>query len=342
VASDQQGSQQGAQDQGATADDVKAERAEERNWRDSLPPEQRAQLLLRQAMSRLAGAIAGTSWGKGISEQARRGVAAYCHQYGVDPITEIDWLGGSLYVNSAWYERKLGELRASGRVTDFWLDQIAADPRLQDIVQDDKAPVDVREAAGRERIRKGVPDAATSAHVCYIKLPAGGHPIEGVKWGGGGTSVMQPRNGGGMAPNPIVEANAVLSTESQAIRRAVMQMASHVTGVLGVDPARMDDDLETLNVRVTANVAQDGMEPTDQGTRPQRLAAAPPVMALPAGDVYGLDQQMFAARTSRDPIERHMVPARERQHAPASDDARQMDLDDALGIRHGGSEGVEP
>jgi hypothetical protein len=288
----------------ATGDTAQEERTEERAWFKALPPERQQELLQRRQMSRLVAAIAGTSWGNGISEQMRRGIADYCHRFGLDPMTELDWLGGGVYVNAEWYKRKLGELRLAGVIADHWLDQIALDGRLEALMDNEKAPPAVREKAADEhwrrmleRARKGVPEEAESAHVCYIVLPSGGRPVEGVKWGGNGTSTLQPRGGGGSAPNPIVENNATLSTESQAIRRAMSQLASHVTGILGVDPRKMDEEADRLNVTITATMAQDAPQGAQQpagaterpraGTEAQRAALGHRVpLSLPPGDPY--------------------------------------------------------
>jgi hypothetical protein len=62
---------------------------------------------------------------------------------------------------------------------------------------------------------------------------------------------MQPRHGGGQAPNPIAENNPTLSVESQSIRRALRQLISHITGSRVTLPNvdAMADELGNLQTR---------------------------------------------------------------------------------------------
>lgn len=218
-----------------------------------------AQELVRQYNAAVA-AISSLSWGRGMTPGIQRSVAAYCQRNDIDPMTELDVLGGNFYVTSEWFLRKLGEMRRRGVVADFWIEHIQADPRLKALIDDEAFPAGVREEARRrwtdmlfKRIEHNAPEEAKAVAVAYITLPSGGHPITGCKWGGGGTSVPQPRSGGGSAPNPIVENNPTLSVESQAIRRAMRQLASHAGGA-APDVERMESELTGISARLTAVV----------------------------------------------------------------------------------------
>lgn len=204
--------------------------------RKALPPEMEQQIELQRQQNVLAATIAGLSWGRQMHPAVRRAFAAYCAKYDVDPITEMDNLGGQPYVNADWYKRKLGELIVRGIVRDYTLEHVQADPRLRKIFDDPAVPQEMRDEARRrwfhnamKRVEHNAPEEAEAICVCTIHLPNGTKAI-GCKWGGGGTSVMQPRHGGGAAPNPIVESNPTLSVESQSIRRALSQLLSHVSG----------------------------------------------------------------------------------------------------------------
>lgn len=214
------------------------------------------ELEARRVIVQLAGAIAALSWGKEMDVPTRRSVAAYCNQYGIDPLTELDLLGGSLYLNADYWLRRLGELAAQGIVTGWELVHIQADERVRLMLADDKLPADIRERARKvwydalfERIRRNAPEEAEAICICRIFVKGVDTPIEGCKWGGNGTSVKQPRRGGEMNPNPIVEENATLAVESQAVRRAMRQLASHMPAVV-TDPKVLDEELARVSVRM--------------------------------------------------------------------------------------------
>lgn len=279
---------------------------------ERLSPEMREHVELRRQFNVLVGAIAGSSWGKNMSPGLRRAIAEYCQRYDVDPVTEIDNLGGSIYVNAEWHMRKLGEARRAGVVKDFWLEHIHADERLERII---KAPdgtyppamvAKAREKWDRSlwlRIEHNVPENAAAACICYIDLGDRGHPVQGCKWGGNGESVPQMKSGGGSYPNPIVENNPELSVESQAIRRAFRQVLSHVSAAkLGIaTPAKMEDELTTLTDRVheaadaqAASLAERAKaEAADPANAPGAGTSASNAAMLPSGQEYSLERSQL-------------------------------------------------
>lgn len=253
-----------------------------------LPLEVRQQLELRRMMNQVASAIANLSWGKALDVPTRRAIAEYCHKYGVDPLTEVDILGGNLYINADYWKRRMGELRQQGIIADFRLDHIHRDERLEKIMNDTNAPAEYRRKATDEwyrtqfeRARHNVPEQAAAACVCYIWLAVGGHPVEGCKWGGNDTSVMQPRSGGGSSPNPIVENNPELSVESQSIRRAMVMVASHLPAVLP-NPEAMAADAKLLAASIDDAKARDA---AIDAAQPKGFTPIPGT----AADPYALD-----------------------------------------------------
>lgn len=227
-----------------------------------LSPETKQQLELARQFVTVVGAIGGMSWGQGLTPGIRKAIAEYCRVYDVDPLTELDVLGGSFYVNSEWFLRKLGDMMRRGDIESFWLAHIHKDERLREVMQDPEAPAEIRAEAAdawyRAKLQRALhnaPENAEAICVAYIKLPGIPRPITGCKWGGNGTSIQQPNRGGGSRPNPVVENNAALSVESQAIRRAVRQVSSHVGSRLP-DFDKMDSDLTALGNRAEAVVAQ--------------------------------------------------------------------------------------
>lgn len=233
----------------------------------ALNPAAQAEFRRAQQLRGVADMIGLTEWGKNLTPAGSIAMARWCMARGVDPITDIDNVGGP-YINSEFFLRKLGELRVAGVVRDHTLDNIANDPRLEALAKDQHAPDDVREKAKAEhfrrvllRIEHGVPDQATGACLCSIYLAGGGEPITGVKWGGGGTSVKQHRRDGGTAPNPIVEANPVLSVESQAIRRAMRSLALAHPGLVDLSSA------DTEAREIASEHRLEGATPFDQEPR---------------------------------------------------------------------------
>lgn len=288
---------------------------------------QQQALELRRTANFMAAAIANLSWGKNLDERTRRAIADFGHRYGIDPITEIDLLGGGLYVNSEYYLRRLGELRQQGVVKDFWLDHINADDRLIKLFMDEAAPKDVRERARAEhyrrvdeRIRHNAPEQADAICVCNIVLASGGHPVQGVKWGGNGTSVMQPKGGGGSAPNPVVEANPELSVESQSVRRAMRQVASYIPA-MAAHFATMDVELKDLSDRARAE-----LKVTATRAEEERRTAGQWV-ALPAAheDPYGLgkDDPRALGTGAVQPIKVVEMPGPDPMMAPPARGAKE-------------------
>lgn len=227
--------------------------------RRPLPPEAEAEIEKARIQNMIVAAIAGLSWGKNMSTAMRRAFADYCRRYDVDPVVEMDNLGGTPYVNAEWYLRKLGELRMKKIIRDFTLEHIHADKRLDALRKDETLPADMRAEAQRrwfdmllKRIEQNAPEDAEAICVCSLDIGDGGSPIRGCKWAGNGTSVPQPSRNGSR-PNPVAEANPTLSVESQSIRRALRQLYTHVSGAIALpNPEKMTEDIDELRARAEA------------------------------------------------------------------------------------------
>ncbi|HEY7195507.1 MAG TPA: hypothetical protein VH439_17320 [Gemmatimonadales bacterium] len=271
----------------------------------ALPPEMAGALEMERMLGQITAALASQTWGQRMTPVLRRATAQYCLAYGIDPLTELDLLGGIPYVNSEFYLRKLGEMRVAGIIRDYWFDNITNDPELLAIAGSEDAPTKRREWAREEHWRRwqrrrelGAKEEAEAVCAMHIQLAGGGHDIVGWKQGGGGTSIKQHRSGGEARPNPVVEDdnNVALAVESQAARRAVRQIKSHV-GAPGLMElahyfAGVDDDGKALGARIRA-ARPPRPHPASFQDSGQNVALA--------GDAYGYDETRDAARVDVAP-----------------------------------------
>jgi len=271
----------------------------------------RAEIDAARIVNMVASTITSLTWGRDMPEVVRRAFAEYCRRYDIDPVTEMNNLGGTPYVNADWFKRKLGELRMARVITAVRLEHIHADPRLDALRQDASVPEEIRAEASRrwfdavfKRIQHNAPETAAAICLCTIVL-ADGSTITGCKWAGNGTSVKQPRHGGGSAPNPITENNATASVESGAIRRAAIQLFSHLSGHRAdaindrapviVDPVTMRTDYKRLAGGEIAGPVKGLLSPESvdriNATYAASDAATEPggkMVTAPADGAYGL------------------------------------------------------
>lgn len=289
----------------------------------TLPDHMLQGLELTRQHIQVVGAIAAMSWGRSMTPIMRRAVSQYCERWGIDPLTELDVLGGSFYINSEYYMRKLGEMRRAGIIADFWFEHIHNDQRLKAMAEDQRFPQNVRDEALRrwsdaffKRVEQNAPEGAKAVCICYIVLNTGGHPIKGCKWAGNGTSVPQPKHGGGSAPNPIAEANSELSVESMAARRAARQIVSHMNTAQDFD--KMESELTELS-----ELAAPALEryEEEQARGPERVEPPKPLSIQGASDVYGIED--VATRPQGEPVrtvfrEGDVAPLRTVDPIPAS------------------------
>ena len=156
-----------------------------------LSAEAAQEIELARITNLIAAAITSVSWGSAMSTPMRRAYAEYCRRYDVDPVTEMDNLGGTPYINADWFKRKLGELRMAGIVKDVVLEHIHADPRLDALRKDEHAPEEIRAEANRrwydalfKRVKHNAPEKAEAICVCTITLVNGGGADRRLQVGG--------------------------------------------------------------------------------------------------------------------------------------------------------------
>lgn len=182
----------------------------------ALPAPLAAALEARKVANLVAAKIAEQNWGKVLDQSTRRAVAEWGQRHAVDVTTEIDVLGGRVYLNAAFYLRKLAELVEAGVVEYALPDYIHADKRLLEVGTPEANAEHERRIM--ERIRYGVPEGAAAACVFRVKLRRLEREIVGINWCGGGV-----RKG-----DPVGDAEPTKTAASRAARRAMRQIVSHV------------------------------------------------------------------------------------------------------------------
>lgn len=182
-----------------------------------LPPALMAALEARKAANIMASKIAETNWGKALDLPTRRAVSEWGLRHNVDVTTEIDVLGGRVYLNAAFYLRKLAGMVAAGLVDYAFPDFVQADKRLDDH-DADWARIE-RDRRIMERIKWGVPENAAAACVFRVRLKSMNREIVGVNWCGGGV-----RKG-----DPVGDAEPAKTAATRAARRAMRQITTHIT-----------------------------------------------------------------------------------------------------------------
>jgi hypothetical protein len=182
----------------------------------NLPPEMAAMVELRRANNIIAAQIAETNWGKGMDRETRRAIADWGRRHEIDVNTEINVLGGNIYLNSMFYLGRLAKMIERGLVEYAVADHVEADPRLGEFPDELKRRI-------FERIKFQIPDIAKSAVVARVKLRNSDMEFNAAKWcGGRGT------NSSGKLKDPVGEEFPVETSESRAWRRVLKLLVSHV------------------------------------------------------------------------------------------------------------------
>jgi len=174
-----------------------------------LPPEIQAKIEDARVRNAMVAAVRGTQWGRDCSAQVQHAVAHYCYINGLDAVRHVEVLGGRIYLTAEFYRERGAPLLRSGEVVPLATDFVQADARLDELAE--KAPdSDTREWAAqerarrmRERIRLGIPDAATGAAIVRLRLRASGEIVEGFNFCGGGTKKKIGKGGTLYDADPI-------------------------------------------------------------------------------------------------------------------------------------------
>lgn len=234
----------------------------------NLPPEIQQQLELRKLSNQVAGKLAELNWGKQLDHATRRAVADWGNRFGVDTTIEINVLGGNVYINAAYYLRRLSELIDSGLVEYAYADHIEDDPRLLKLGPDGEGESSRRL---RMRIMYGVKGDPASCVAFRVKLRSMDREVVGVKACGGGVR----KN------DPVGDAFPTETAETRAARRAMRLLVSHVPKKVSTEIETIEASAEALGNRIASAKHQFKDETTALEIRPSPLA-------LPSqGDPYG-------------------------------------------------------
>jgi hypothetical protein len=252
----------------------------------SLPAELQQAIALRKMHNIAAAELAKLSWGEKLDLVTRRGISEWARQFGIDPQTEIDLLGGKLYPNAKYYLRRLSEFVAEGVVEYAVADHIGRDSRLEKLAEDgDEWAKGEAARRMRERIRHGVREEAVAACVFRIKLRHVGEEIVGVK------QIVTDKN------DPVGKGNPMETVETRAARRAMRLIASHVPR-FQAEEARLDTAMAVKSQEISAKIATFKAENAQRGITPLALSATSAYgeddpAATPDADDLALDQQLL-------------------------------------------------
>lgn len=194
-----------------------------------LTPAQQALVDERRLQSALVQQIKGATWGQQWNADTIAAVATWAREHDVDPITEIDVLGGTLYVKAAHFIRVLSQLVGAGLIDYHRPDWVHVDKRLEKLA--DKGDEEAKHEANRrlrERILHNLADEATHACVYRIKHRLMDEEVTGAK-------EFVP----GKRKDPVGEAMPMETIETRAIRRAMRKLQQAVPQMRF---ARTDDD----------------------------------------------------------------------------------------------------
>lgn len=266
----------------------------EKSKQGVLPEPIRQALQLRRMVNEVAKELSGMSWGAAVTDSTRRAMAEWGQTHGVDVVTEIDILGNRIYLNSKFYQRKLSEMVAAGKVDYFYSDHIQHDERLEKMAKDGNEAA--RKELGRremERIYYNIqPDNIAGACAFHVKVKGLDREVMGAKWCG-------PNSG---RKDPVGAEFPSLTAESRAIRRAMRLLVSHVPEMAGsLGPAELaakaleitiHADHEQMMAWAKQSRVKPLLAPVDAYAEPTKAVESVEVAPKPTGDQ--LDPDLFA------------------------------------------------
>jgi hypothetical protein len=252
-----------------------------------LPAAVRAAVEQRKMLARAAAELATTSWGAKLDMGVRVAVARWGEVQGVDIATEIDVLGGRIYKNTRYYYRKLGELEARGVVAYARADHVHADPRLAKLAgaKGPNAEKAAEEMARREweRVLHGLPDEATGACVFRIGLR---QPDGSVREVTGAKACGVPGKS-----DPVGTAHPMETSESRAMRRAMLKLAGEEPAVRGLVEVDSDEGM------ALESAVQDGyqmMRATEKADPSRQLRGGVPAVDVDPMHDDDAEQRRYA------------------------------------------------
>ena len=169
----------------------------------------------RKTRNLVAAKIAGMSWGGALDLEARRALADWGQQHGVDVTTEIHILGNRIYKNAEYYINRAQKYVRAGLIA-YSYRYINIDKRLDELAKagnaEAKKEIDERQML---RIQFNAPEGAHSTALFVVRFPQTGESFAAVKWCGGGVRKGDPVGDG----NP--EATSMTRAARKALRMAV-------------------------------------------------------------------------------------------------------------------------
>jgi len=256
----------------------------------------------RKVRNAIAQQIRGATWAKDIDERTIRAVAEYAYRHGIDPVTEVEVLGGRIYKTSTYYERKGAELIAAGVLTRVEKDNITHDERgaalyatCMEWAREAEAAGDPEEAAKlrraandarretirrqMERIRWGAPDHAAAVVVVRLYVNGLDAPVEGCQWAGPGLRMKKAKEGREYEGDPIGAAEPAKTAETRAARRAWKQLVTG-EGIASASPA-------LARIAAAERTADDDTGAVLEVFEEQRALAEAQRPALPGPQIVG-------------------------------------------------------
>lgn len=269
--------------------------------RAALPEAVRTQLYLKDQQRAVQAQIAEKSWGAQLDVATRHAVADYCVRFGLDPVEDIDVLGGRPYRKANYYIRRLAVLSQAGAVEWHKAEHVEIDERLVGMSKDLKDPENAGWAQKelnrrlRLRIEHAIPDAAKGAVVFTVKLKNQAEPIAAANWCGGGTRKS----------DPVGEERPALTAETRAARRCIRFVVANLPADLAMAEAAREADWEVVEEKVGDAMAEDRRLQKEQDSSlgvagsDTRITAGSAGSAVAEPENYGgsdeeLDQEIVA------------------------------------------------
>lgn len=154
-----------------------------------------------------ANAVAGSTWGKELSPEARMGISRYALEIGVDAIRHIDILGNKIYLNAECY-------------IDYCLSQPDFITFEFDYINhDERASAEENERRKQLRVHWNTPEDPKG--ICIITVKRNGRPdVQGCNWAGNRKG-FNAKTGGSEIKDPVGEQDPGKTSFTRAFRRAV-------------------------------------------------------------------------------------------------------------------------
>lgn len=262
-----------------------------------LSPQAQQMIAERKQHSALIAQLKGATWAKEIDENTIRAIAVWAKLHDVDAATEIDVLGGNIYVNAKEAYRRLGELTTAGEITKHGpIDWIHYEERLDKLAAaGDEWATEEATRRLRLRIEHNVPEEATAAGIYRIWHRALSEPVVGCKWNQKGRKITINKKDGGTwekQADPVGDLFPMEAVESRAIRRAMLKLRGAVDTLRARWTVQQEDGVALSEVVAAAKLRE-----------PQRVV--PHALAAPGREYGDASEEVPAVRvpmlTAEDP-----------------------------------------